>query len=45
MIWYLVSSIFMALGGAVVYIYYFNKGQFDELEDVKYQILRDDEEK
>lgn len=44
MIWYLASSLFMGLAGAVVYLYYFRKGQFDNQEDVKYQLLREDED-
>lgn len=44
MLWTLVSSITFALAGLIVYIYYFQKGQFEDSEDVKYQIFRDEEE-
>lgn len=44
MLWTVISSIAFSLGGLAIYIYYFQKGQFDDPEDVKYQILRDDEE-
>lgn len=27
-----------------IYIYYMRKGQFDDPEDVKYQLFRDDKE-
>jgi cbb3-type cytochrome oxidase maturation protein len=32
------------LGGLLVFIYYLRKGQFDDPEDPKYQLLREDEE-
>ena len=41
MVWYMLSTILMALGGIVVYIYYLRKGQFDDIEDVKYQMFRE----
>lgn len=41
--WTLVSSLITGLGGLIVYIYYMRKGQFDDPEDVKYQLFRDDE--
>ena len=44
MMWYLVSSIAMALAGAFVYVYYLKKGQFDKSEDVKYQMLRNEDD-
>lgn len=43
MLWYLLSSLLMAFAGIGVYVYYFNKGQFDDPEDVKYQMFRDEE--
>lgn len=43
MIWYIVSSIAMGLAGVLVYLYYWRRGQFDDEEDVKYQIFRDDD--
>lgn len=43
MLWYIVSAIFLGLTGLWVYIYYMRKGQFDDPEDVKYQIFREDE--
>lgn len=39
------SSLLMALGGVGVYIYYLKKGQFDDPEDVKYQMFRDENER
>ena len=44
MIWYLAATISFALAGMLIYIYYLRNGQFDDLEDVKYQMFRDDEE-
>ncbi|MBA2726603.1 MAG: cbb3-type cytochrome oxidase assembly protein CcoS [Parachlamydiaceae bacterium] len=43
MIWYIVCSIALGLSGLLVYLYYFYKGQFDDDEDVKYQLFRDEE--
>lgn len=43
MFWYLFSSILMALGGITVYVYYLRRGQFDDLEDVKYQMFRQED--
>lgn len=43
MIWYFVSSLALALAGALVYVYYLKKGQFEKNEDVKYQMLREEE--
>ena len=45
MIWCLLSSLVLGIGGIIVYTYYLKKGQFDDPEDVKYQMFRDDEEK
>lgn len=45
MLWTIVSSLALALAGLAIYIYYFQKGQFDDPEDVKYQLFRDEEEK
>lgn len=45
MVWYFLSSLLMGVGGIIIYIYYLQKGQFDDPEDVKYQIFREDKEK
>ena len=44
MIWYVISSLLMALAGIILYVFYLNRGQFDDAEDVKYQIFRDEEQ-
>lgn len=44
MILYLITTFSFALGGILIYIYYLKKGQFDDLEDIKYQMFREDEE-
>lgn len=44
MIWYLFSSILMGLAGIAIYIYYLRNGQFDDPEDVKYEMFRHDKE-
>lgn len=43
MIWYLASSLALGLAGVAIYIYYLRKGQFDDPEDVKYQLFHDEE--
>lgn len=42
MIWMIGSSIIAALVGLGIYIYFLQRGQFDDDEDVKYQIFRED---
>jgi cbb3-type cytochrome oxidase maturation protein len=43
MLWYITSSIAMGLAFLLIYFYYMQKGQFDDPEDVKFQIFRDEE--
>lgn len=43
MLWCLFSSLALGLGGVCVYIYYLRKGQFDDPEDVKYQMFRNED--
>lgn len=42
MFWMLLGSIIAALGGLLLYIYFLYKGQFDDEEEAKYQLFRDD---
>ncbi len=44
MLWLIVSSVALALAGMLVFTYYFYKGQFDDMEDTKYQMFRNEEE-
>lgn len=44
MLWTIVSSVAFGLAGLAIYIYYFQKGQFEDSEDVKYQLFRNEEE-
>lgn len=41
---YLLLSLAMGIAGILIYVYYLRKGQFDDPEDVKYQLFREDEE-
>ena len=43
MIWYIIGSTLMGLGGLIFYAYYHKKGQFKGMEDVKYQIFHEEE--
>ncbi|MEC7840231.1 MAG: cbb3-type cytochrome oxidase assembly protein CcoS [Chlamydiota bacterium] len=45
MIVYIAISIAMGLAGIATYIYYLRQGQFDDNEDVKYQLFREEENK
>lgn len=42
MFWYLLSSLVLGVAGLLVYLYYLRKGQFDDSEEVKYQIFHED---
>lgn len=39
----LLGSIFSALAGILGFLYYFRRGQFDQIEDAKYQLFREEE--
>ena len=43
MIEQIMSSIALGLAGLLLYVYYARKGQFEDLEDTKYQLFRDDD--
>lgn len=43
MMWCIGSSLILGIAGIAVYVYYLKKGQFDDPEDVKYQMFRDEE--
>lgn len=45
MFWCLISTLLLGFSGLIAYIYYLKSGQFDDIEDVKYQMFRDDQEK
>ncbi len=42
MFWMLMGSIAASLCGLAVYLYYFQKGQFIDDENIKFQIFRED---
>lgn len=42
MIWMLLGSIVAAFAGLGIYVYFWSKGEFDDEEEVKYQIFRED---
>lgn len=43
MIALITSSLAFSLGFFLIYVFYLKKGQFEDDEDVKYQIFRDEE--
>jgi cbb3-type cytochrome oxidase maturation protein len=43
MIALIVSSLAFGLGFFLIFVFYLKKGQFEDDEDVKYQIFRDEE--
>ena len=44
MIWYLVSTLLFGITGVVICVVALKRGQFEDLEDVKYQLFHEDEE-
>lgn len=42
MIALIASSLSFGIAGLLVYLYYLKKGQFEDGEDVKYQMFRDE---
>ena len=40
----LVLTLAAGLSALLVFLYYWYRGQFDDMEDVKYQMFRDDDE-
>jgi cbb3-type cytochrome oxidase maturation protein len=44
MLAYIIISLATGLSGIVIYIYFLRSGQFDDLEDVKYQMFREKDE-
>ncbi|MGA8165240.1 MAG: cbb3-type cytochrome oxidase assembly protein CcoS [Waddliaceae bacterium] len=44
MTWFLTITLAFALSGMLVYLYFLRQGQFDDLEDVKYQLFREEDD-
>ena len=42
MLWTLPTCLMTGLVGIFIFVYYMRRGQFDDPEDVKYQMFRDD---
>ncbi|SCA64247.1 Uncharacterized protein SCG7086_DA_00020 [Chlamydiales bacterium SCGC AG-110-P3] len=42
MLWALASTLLMGLAGLIVLVFYMRRGQFDDMEDIKYQMFRQD---
>ncbi len=41
---YILSTLIMAFGGLGLFVFYLRRGQFDDIEDVKYQMFRDEDD-
>lgn len=41
--WFIVASLMGGLIGVVFFIYHLKRGQFEDVEDSKYQMFRDEE--
>lgn len=41
--WFVLFSLIAGLAALLVFIYQLKKGQFEDLEDAKYQIFRDED--
>jgi nitrogen fixation-related uncharacterized protein len=44
MLGYIIASLALGLTGAIAYIFFWKKGQFEDMEDVKYDLLRQDDQ-
>lgn len=42
MFWLLIISLLGALLGAVTFVFFLNRGQFDDIEEAKFQMFRDE---
>jgi hypothetical protein len=42
---YIAFSIASGLAGIAIYVYFMRQGQFEESEEIKYQLFREEEEK
>lgn len=43
MFWMILGSIVAAMGGLILYIYFLKKGYFEDEEEIKYQIFREND--
>lgn len=41
--WFVLFSLLTGIGALIVFIYNLKKGQFEDVEDVKYQMFRDED--
>lgn len=44
MIWMIAGSLASALSGLLIFVYFLQKGQFQHLEETKYQLFHEEEE-
>ncbi|MEX2305280.1 MAG: cbb3-type cytochrome oxidase assembly protein CcoS [Waddliaceae bacterium] len=44
MIVFLFSTLLVALAGLLAYLYFLKNGQFEDMEDVKYQVFHEEED-
>lgn len=44
MAWYLITTLTMAIASLAVYLYFQRRGQFEDGEEVKYQLFFEEEE-
>ena len=42
---FLIFTLISSLAGIIGFVYFLRKGQFDDMEDVKYQMFQNDENK
>lgn len=43
MLGYILVSLAFGMAGGIIYYYFQKKGQFDDMEEAKYQMLREDD--
>jgi cbb3-type cytochrome oxidase maturation protein len=42
-VWFIFFSLLGGLAGVIAFIYFFKKGQFEDVEDPKYDLFREEE--
>lgn len=43
MLYLIIGTLTVALAAGLIFLYYLRKGQFEDIEEVKYQLFREDE--
>lgn len=41
--WYIAMTIISGFGALLAFVYFYRKGEFDDMEDAKYELFRNDD--